>query len=155
MAYAANPGELVLDNQTNISESDTQNSPYTTALLRYLEEPGLDVRVIFRKVRDAVKLSTEGQYQQQPVTYDGLPAEGVYLTALPAEALAAERLTRLRPGEPPGAPRGPPMTAGAIGKGGRSDVEEPIRHSEGISSGWAFRSRTSSGLRDESPDSRG
>ena len=89
MAYGANLGEIVLDTQTNISGSDTQNSPYTTALLRYLEEPGLDVREIFRKAHDAVTLSTEDQ--QQPVTYGWWPVEGVYLTASPTEALAVER----------------------------------------------------------------
>ena len=95
VAYGASPGEVVLDSQSISSESDTQTSPYTTALLRYLEEPGLDVGEMLRKVRDSVRLSTEteveGEFPQQPVTYGWLPAEGVYLTAPPTEALAAER----------------------------------------------------------------
>ena len=60
VAYAANPSEMVWDALSDGSESGTRNSPYTTVLLRYLEEPGLDVGEMFRKVRDAVILSTEG-----------------------------------------------------------------------------------------------
>ena len=78
VALAAQPGEPAWDVNPRTGE-DEENSPYTKALLRYLEESGLEVGEMFRKVRDAVRQSTEGE--QVPVTYGLLPVEGVYLTA--------------------------------------------------------------------------
>ena len=56
-----------------------RNSPYTEALLRYLEEPDLELGMLFRKVRDDVMRATEGG--QEPVVY-GLPGRGIYLGAV-------------------------------------------------------------------------
>ena len=53
VAYAAEEGKTAAD-------GDGRNSPYTGALLRYLEEPGLDVGRLFRKVRAAVVRETGG-----------------------------------------------------------------------------------------------
>ena len=106
VAYAAKEG-------TTADDGEGRNSPYSTALLRYLEEPGLELNLLFRKVRDAVLASTGGR--QEPYTYGSLSSQGVYLTArlepdprpstvlppsgdrpssdrLTAEQLAAERL---------------------------------------------------------------
>ena len=47
VAYAAKEGTVAAD-------GEGRNSPYTTALLAHLEEPGLEVGLMFRKVRDAV-----------------------------------------------------------------------------------------------------
>ncbi len=63
-----------------------ENSPYTSALLRYLEVPGLEVGMMFRKVRDAVLVSTGRQ--QEPVTYGALPGRNIFL--LPVEPLQSE-----------------------------------------------------------------
>ena len=57
-------------------------SPYTEALLRYLEEPGIELGMLFRKVRDDVMRATEGR--QEPVVY-GLPGRGVYLGSMPSQ----------------------------------------------------------------------
>lgn len=57
------------------------HSPYTAALLRYLEEPELELGMLFRKVRDDVMQATEGR--QEPVVY-GLPGRGVYLGSIPS-----------------------------------------------------------------------
>ena len=70
LAYSAKEGTLALDGKG-------RNSPYTSALLRYLEEPGLEVVLMFRKVRDAVLQST-GQ-SQEPFSYSSLSAQSVYL----------------------------------------------------------------------------
>ena len=48
VAYAAKEGTVAAD-------GEGRNSPYTSALLAQLEEPGLEVGLMFRKVRDAVR----------------------------------------------------------------------------------------------------
>ena len=70
VAYAAKEG-------TTADDGEGDHSPYTEALLRYLEEPGLEVGLMFRKVRDAVWEST-GE-SQLPYTYGSLSSDGVYL----------------------------------------------------------------------------
>ena len=105
IAYAAKEGTVA-------SDGEGRNSPYSEALVRYLEEPGLEVMFMFRKVRDAVLTATGGR--QAPFVYGSLSSKGAYLAAEPvtgptpsqrlstadesgshrvaAERLAAERL---------------------------------------------------------------
>ena len=75
VAYAAKEGTVA-------SDGDGRNSPYSEALLRFLEEPGLEVMFMFRKVRDAVVTGTGGQ--QTPFVYGSLSSKGVYLAAGPS-----------------------------------------------------------------------
>ena len=70
VAYAAEEGKTAAD-------GDGRNSPYTGALLAYLEEPGLDVGRLFRKVRAEVVRETGGA--QKPFEYGALPEEDVFL----------------------------------------------------------------------------
>lgn len=70
VAYAAKGG-------TTAADGRGRNSPFTAALLDYLEEPGLDVQFLFRKVRDRVLQQTAGL--QEPFTYGSLPGLQVYL----------------------------------------------------------------------------
>ena len=72
VAYAAKGGSTADD-------GDGRNSPYTGALLRYLEEPGLDVGRMFRKVRDEVLAATGGR--QEPFVYGSMPGRDVYLAS--------------------------------------------------------------------------
>ena len=74
VAYAAKGGSLAADGKG-------RNSPYSTALLAHLEQPGLEVGLMFRKVRDAVLAATGGQ--QEPFVYGSLSSKGAYLNALP------------------------------------------------------------------------
>ena len=67
VAYAAKEGTVAAD-------GEGRNSPYTTALLAHLEEPGLEVGLMFRKVRDAVLAETGGR--QEPFVYGSLSSEG-------------------------------------------------------------------------------
>ena len=53
VAYATAPGEVALDGEAT-------HSPYTEALLEHLNEPGLEIGMLFRRVRGAVRESTEG-----------------------------------------------------------------------------------------------
>jgi tetratricopeptide (TPR) repeat protein len=70
--YAARDG-------TTASDGDGRNSPFTTALLQHLETPGLEVDLLFRRVRDSVIAFTNGN--QQPFAYGSLSKTKVYLNA--------------------------------------------------------------------------
>ena len=74
VAYAAKEGTVAAD-------GDGRNSPYSEALLAHLEEPGLEIGLMFRKVRDSVVVSTGGR--QHPFVYGSLSSRGVYLAAAP------------------------------------------------------------------------
>ena len=93
IAYAARGGTVA-------SDGAGRNSPYTEALLAHLEEPGLEVGLMFRKVRDAVLKSTGNK--QEPFVYGSLSSEGVYLGARPEP-----------PAIPQAKPAGPPKGGGA------------------------------------------
>jgi uncharacterized caspase-like protein len=75
VAYAAKDG-------TTAADGDGRNSPFTTALLKYLEAPGLEINFLFRNVRDDVIAATGSE--QQPFIYGSLSKEAIYLTSPPA-----------------------------------------------------------------------
>jgi uncharacterized caspase-like protein len=83
VAFAAKAGSTVLDGPTG-------NSPYATALVKYIARPGLDVRRAFGFVRDEV-LEVTGN-RQEPYVYGSLGGAEVALVPvkvvapLPAEA---------------------------------------------------------------------
>jgi uncharacterized caspase-like protein len=72
-------GELVAfatrDNHT-AADGDDEHSPFTHALLYHINEPEVDVQLLFRKVRDTVLLRTKNA--QEPFTYGSLPGENLY-----------------------------------------------------------------------------
>lgn len=70
VGYAARGGTLAQD-------GDGRNSPYAKALLEHIEQPGLELGKMFRRVRDRVYDLTEGF--QEPFTYGSLPGEDIYL----------------------------------------------------------------------------
>ncbi len=72
VAFATRPGEVAVD-------GSGAHSPYTEALLKHIEEPGLELNLLFRKVRDTVLEETA--YRQEPRTYDALGAEPFYFVA--------------------------------------------------------------------------
>ena len=49
------------------------NSPYTAALLEQLDEPGVEIGLMFRRVAAAVSAATDGR--QQPAVYLTLRSE--------------------------------------------------------------------------------
>src|SRR5262252_919346 len=63
VAYAAKAGSKSYD-------GDGANSPYATALLRHLAEPGVDIRIALGRVRDDVLAMTGGR--QEPFIYGSL-----------------------------------------------------------------------------------
>jgi hypothetical protein len=82
IAYAARDG-------TTASDGEGRNSPFTAALLRHIETPGLEISFLFRNVRDEVLAATKRE--QQPFVYGSLSKEAIYLKPAPAlhEAIVA------------------------------------------------------------------
>jgi uncharacterized caspase-like protein len=77
IAYSAKAGSTAAD-------GDSSNSPFTTALSKYLTKPGLDVRRAFGFVRDDVLKTTSNR--QEPFVYGSLGGEDVPL--VPAKVAA-------------------------------------------------------------------
>ena len=80
IAFAAKAGSVSYD-------GDGPNSPFTTALLKYLTQPGLDIRLALGKVRDDVLRATN--HRQEPYVYGSLGGDNVALVPAIAEAPAA------------------------------------------------------------------
>ena len=70
VAFAAKEGTVALD-------GDSSHSPYANALLQVIEEPGVEIGFMFRRVRDLV-LKATGQ-RQEPFTYGSLGGTPIYL----------------------------------------------------------------------------
>lgn len=75
VAYAAKAGSVSYD-------GDGVNSPYATALIRHLAEPGLDIRIALGRVRDEVVSMTGGR--QEPFIYGSLGGATIPLVPAPA-----------------------------------------------------------------------
>lgn len=69
IAYAAKAGQVAHD-------GDDGHSPFMKALLKRLKQPGLEISMLFRFVRDDV-LAATGR-QQEPFVYGSLPSEPFY-----------------------------------------------------------------------------
>ncbi len=81
IGYATAPGAVA-------SDGAGRHSPYTAALLEHLEEPGLEVSMLFRRVRSSVRVATDGQ--QIPWVSSSLENEFYFRPAeQPAIQLAA------------------------------------------------------------------
>jgi formylglycine-generating enzyme required for sulfatase activity len=74
IAFAARAGSTAEDGKG-------ANSPYTSALVKHLATPGLDVRLAFGRVRDEVLRSTKNQ--QEPFVYGSLGGTEISLVAGP------------------------------------------------------------------------
>ena len=81
VAYAAKAGSVSYD-------GDGVNSPYATALIRHLAEPGLDIRIALGRVRDDVVAMTGGR--QEPFIYGSLGGSTIALVAPDAVAKKVE-----------------------------------------------------------------
>jgi hypothetical protein len=75
VAYAAKAGSVSYD-------GDGGNSPYATALIKHLAEPGLDIRIVLGRVRDEVISMTGGR--QEPFIYGSLGGATIPLVPAPA-----------------------------------------------------------------------
>jgi hypothetical protein len=62
---------------TTAADGDAQHSPYTSALLAAIDQPGLEINRMFRLVRDQVLATTEGK--QEPYTYGSTSSAEIFL----------------------------------------------------------------------------
>ena len=95
IAYAAKDGSTADD-------GTGRHSPYTTALLKHLGTPNLDVRIMFGRVRDDVLSLT--RREQQPHLYGTLGGEQIFLSSS-ATSAAPPPVAPSRPAAPSEAPR--------------------------------------------------
>jgi uncharacterized caspase-like protein len=86
IAYAAKAGSTADD-------GDGQHSPFTSALLKNLTVPGLDVRLAFGRVRDDVLKSTGNR--QEPFVYGSLGGETMALVPQAAKPVDPEAGARV------------------------------------------------------------
>lgn len=76
---------------TTASDGDGRNSPFTSSLLENIEKPGVEVSLLFRKVRDDVMAHTNRE--QQPFVYGSLSKDPIYLKSpLPVSRPAVSSL---------------------------------------------------------------
>jgi uncharacterized caspase-like protein len=82
IAFAARAGAVA-------SDGDGDNSPFATALVKYIAEPGLDLRLAFGRVRDDVLKSTSNR--QEPFVYGSLGGETMALVPQAPQAPQAAK----------------------------------------------------------------
>lgn len=87
IAFAARAGATAADGTGT-------NSPFTTALLKNLPTPGLDLRLAFGKVRDDVFKATRGK--QEPHIYGSLGGNVVPLVSAPAKPVEVDPRSEIR-----------------------------------------------------------
>ncbi len=100
---------------TTADDGDGDHSPYTQALLEHIEQPGLDVGFLFRKVRARVLDLTNGQ--QEPLRYGGLPSRATYLVgAAPSAQTNDDKAHKPKPSPTvqPAAPARNKLSAGEV-----------------------------------------
>jgi uncharacterized caspase-like protein len=71
VAFSAKDGSVANDGPPG------RNSPYAEAMLRHLGNPGPEIGLLFREIRDTVVRATERS--QEPWQYGSLSAENFYL----------------------------------------------------------------------------
>jgi hypothetical protein len=70
VAYAAKAGSTAADGPAN------GNSPFAAALVKFIAQPGVELSLTFRKIRDEVMTATKGR--QEPFTYGSLGGREFY-----------------------------------------------------------------------------
>jgi uncharacterized caspase-like protein len=86
VAFAAKAGAVA-------SDGDGDNSPFAVALVKYIAEPGLDLRLAFGRVRDDVLKSTGNR--QEPFVYGSLGGETMALVPPIAKPVDPEAEARI------------------------------------------------------------
>jgi uncharacterized caspase-like protein len=86
VAFAAKAGAVA-------SDGDGDNSPFAVALVKYIAEPGLDLRLAFGRVRDDVLKSTGNR--QEPFVYGSLGGETMSLVPPVAKPVDPETEARV------------------------------------------------------------
>lgn len=108
VAYAAKAGQLALD-------GEGENSPFVTSLTKRMSEPGLEINMVFRAVRDDVLAMTNKR--QEPFVYGSLPNEAFYFTPRTEASASPAAIPAAVPVEKPPAPTiAPPLPTPAPAK---------------------------------------
>jgi uncharacterized caspase-like protein len=102
IAYATQPDNVAMDGQG-------RNSPFTTALLKYIDTPGLEVSSLMKRVRSDVVAATRDR--QVPWDHSSLTNDVVLVPATGTPQIAAPQSVVTQP--VPSAPA-PPATSAAI-----------------------------------------
>ena len=79
VAYSARDGQVAAD-------GNGSNSPFTRAFLENVNKPGVEINMLFRRIRDDVFNATGRT--QEPFTYGSLPSENFYFSVRAAQAQA-------------------------------------------------------------------
>lgn len=82
VAYATAADDVAMD-------GTGRNSPFTASLLKRMQEPGLEIEMMFRRIAADVNARTNGK--QRPETYISLLSE-YYLNPIPLDRLAWDRI---------------------------------------------------------------
>jgi uncharacterized caspase-like protein len=106
IAFAAKAGSVSYD-------GDGRNSPFTTALLKYITQPGLDIRLALGKVRDDVLRATN--HRQEPYVYGSLGGENVALVPAAPSVVAVPPQAANVAAIPPAAPSVAGIPLAAVG----------------------------------------
>ena len=120
VSFAAEAGNTADD-------GDGSHSPYTSALLEVLDQPGLEVGRMFRSVRAKVKTATNGK--QVPIEQMQLPDQDIYLVAGTAPSPVMAATTTTASADPAPAPADDPLLIylAALKSGDRAAIEDFIR----------------------------
>lgn len=91
-----------------VADGEGRNSPFTAALLKHVEEPGLELIALMKRVRDDVVRSTAGE--QVPTFYISAADEAYLVAALPKPEpqpapAAPQAVAPQTPAEPAPAPQ--------------------------------------------------
>ena len=104
VAFAAKAGSTA-------SDGGSKNSPYASALVKYIATPGMDLRRVFGFVRDDVMKATGNK--QEPYVYGTLGGDDVPLVPAPAKEAGKEAAAAAAQPAPPARPATPPVSARA------------------------------------------
>ncbi|MEM7427812.1 MAG: caspase domain-containing protein [Pseudomonadota bacterium] len=102
VSYAAKGG-------TTADDGRGRNSPFTKALLEHIEQPGLEINFLFRKIRDQVLRDTSDR--QEPFTYGSLTSERIFLKP-PVDGVPSDAQNSTPPATPE-PPRGQTFNSAA------------------------------------------
>jgi uncharacterized caspase-like protein len=86
VAFAAKAGAVAED-------GDGENSPYAAALVRYIAEPGVDLRIALGRVRDDVLKATNNR--QEPFVYGSLGGDTLSLVPQVEKPIDSEAAARV------------------------------------------------------------
>ena len=126
IAFAAKAGSVSYD-------GDGANSPFTTALLKYITQPGLDIRLALGKVRDDVLHATN--HRQEPFVYGSLGGDTVALVPAAAEPPSARVIL---PSPPAAAPPSASLVPPSVSPAADTNEASAYRTAEQVGSldGW-------------------